>query len=104
MRFDPTYKGPGLKIRDVIPQGPTDEARSRLQKEEVILEIDGRAVDPAMDLTQVLNGPAARDIRLKVKGLDGKEREVTCGRSRTTRSRACSTKNGFAIRGASSKA
>jgi tricorn protease len=77
VRFDTAYKGPGLKIRDVIPQGPTDEARSRLQKGEIILEIDGRAVDPAMDLTQVLNGPTARDIRLKVKGLDGKEREVT---------------------------
>lgn len=76
VRFDPTYRGPGLRIRDVLPQGPADDVRSRLSPGEIIVSIDGRAVDPAMDLTKVLNGPPARDIQLKVKNSRGEEREV----------------------------
>ena len=76
VRFDPSYKGPGLKIRDVIPNGPTDEVRSRLLPGEIITAIDERAVDPAMDLATVLNGALSRDIHLKVKDAKGQEREV----------------------------
>lgn len=76
VRFDPEYRGPGLKIRDVIPGGPADHKKSKLAAGEIIVSIDGRAVDLTKDLTAVLNGPAARDIALKVKAADGKEREV----------------------------
>jgi tricorn protease len=77
VRFDPSHKGPGLKIRDVIARGPADQNRSRLAAGEIITSIDGTAVEPAMDLTRLLNGPAGREIRLKVKKADGTEREVT---------------------------
>jgi len=53
-----------------------DEARSRLAAGEIILSIDGRTVDPAMDLSKVLNGPPTRDVRLKVKSVKGEERTV----------------------------
>lgn len=76
-RFDPDHTGPGLKIRDVIPKGPADQKRSRLNAGETILSIDGKEVSPKTDLTTVLNGPMPRDVVLKVKGTDGKEREVT---------------------------
>jgi tricorn protease len=76
VRFDPEYRGPGLKIRDIIPGGPAEHKKSKLAAGEIIVSIDGQAVEPAMDLTAVLNGPAARDIALKVKGTDGKERDV----------------------------
>ena len=71
VRFDPGYKGPGLKVRDVIPDGPADRKKSRIAPGEVILTIDGASVDPSMDLTEVLNGPLARDIRLTVQAKDG---------------------------------
>lgn len=77
LRFERNYAGPGLKVRDVLPHGPADQKKSTIQKGEVILRIDGTAVDPAMDLTTVLNGPIARDVHLSVQGTDGKEREVT---------------------------
>lgn len=76
VRFDPNHKGPGLRVRDVILNGPADQKKSRLQPGEVILSIDGVAVNPTMDLTTVLNGPATRDIKLKVRGADEKERDV----------------------------
>src|SRR5205823_78763 len=71
-------KGPGLKVRDVIPDGPADRQKSRIAPGEVILAIDGVNVDQSMDLTEVLNGPLARDIRLTVQDRDGAgKRELT---------------------------
>ncbi len=66
-RFDPSYLGPGLKVRDVLPESPSDKAKSRLKAGDIILSIDGHRVDPSMDLTQVLNGPLDRDIQLVVQ-------------------------------------
>src|SRR5262249_27928344 len=77
VRFDSTYQGPGLKVRDVLPKGPADQKKSRIEPGEIILAVDGTPVDPSLDLTTVLNGPPTRDIVLKVRGGNGTEREVT---------------------------
>jgi tricorn protease len=77
VRFQPDFPGPGLKVRDVLSGGPADQKKSRLKTGEVILKIDDVAVDPSMDLTRVLNGPRARDVRLRVRGADDKERDVS---------------------------
>ncbi|WP_169976889.1 S41 family peptidase [Tautonia rosea] len=77
VRFDPEHKGPGLKVRDVVPGGPADQTRSAIKPGELIVAIDGQTVDPDMDLTQVLNGPLARDITLMVQNVEGEERSVT---------------------------
>lgn len=76
-RFDADHKGPGLKIKDVIKGSPASRAGSRLEAGELILSIDGRPVDPSMDLTDVLNGPLDRDIQLRVKPVKGEDRSVT---------------------------
>jgi tricorn protease len=76
VRFDPSFAGPGLKIRDVLPGSPADKKRSRLTAGEVITKVDGTDVDAGMDLTLVLNGPADREVTLTVQGKDGKTREV----------------------------
>jgi tricorn protease len=76
LRFDPAHKGPGLKVRDVIPGGPADTRRSKVEAGEVVVIIDGAAVDPSVDLTKVLNGPLPRDVQLVVRSADGKERGV----------------------------
>ena len=76
VRFDFSFAGPGLKIRDVLPGGPADKKRSRLYPGDVIQKIDGIEVSRDMDLTLVLNGPADREITLAVKGADGKLRDV----------------------------
>ena len=75
-RFDPAHKGPGLKIRDILKGTPADRAGSRLVAGETILTIDDKPVDPSMDLTEVLNGPLDREIRLKVKSVKNEERQV----------------------------
>lgn len=75
-RFDLAYKGPGLKIRDILKGTPADRAGSRLVAGETILTIDDKPVDPSMDLTEVLNGPLDREIRLKVRSVKNEERQV----------------------------
>jgi tricorn protease len=77
LRFEPGYKGPGLKVRDVIPGTAADHKATRIVAGEILLAVDGATVDPALDLTKVLNGPTERDVKLTVLNLEGKEREVT---------------------------
>jgi tricorn protease len=76
VRFDPAFAGPGLKIRDVLLNGPADKKRSRLNAGEVILKIDDQDVGRDIDLTAALNGPADREVSLTVKGADGQTRTV----------------------------
>ncbi len=77
VRFDRQYKGPGLKIRDVLPDGPADREVSKLEAGEIITSIDGVSVDPEMDLTEVLNGPSDRDMELSVRDANDQSRQVT---------------------------
>lgn len=76
LRFVDDFKGPGLKVRDVILNGPADRKESKIRPGEIVLAIDDTVVDPALDLTQVLNGPLDRDITLRVRNQKGEERQV----------------------------
>jgi len=76
VRFVEGFAGPGWLVRDVIPNGPAAEAKSRIDPGEVILSIDGSAVTPDSDPTALLNGDLARDVELKVRGVDDEVRTV----------------------------
>jgi tricorn protease len=76
VRFDPAHRGPGLIIQDVLPRGPASRKQSQLNAGELILSIDGTAVDPQTDLTTILNGTLDREFRLQVRDTKGKERQV----------------------------
>lgn len=67
VRFDPRHRGPGLKVKNVLPKSPATQVKSHLEPGDIILEIDGTAVDPAMDLTTVLNVVLPCDMKLKVQ-------------------------------------
>lgn len=77
VRFDEFHQGAGIKVRDVLPGGPADQKKSKLNPGDTIASIDGTNVDSSMDLTAVLNGLPQRDVVLKVKDAAGKERDVT---------------------------
>jgi tricorn protease len=76
LHFASDHKGPGLKVRDVIPRSPADKAKSRILAGEIVMEIDGQAIDPAIDLTELINGRLERDVQLKVRNAEGKDRTV----------------------------
>ena len=77
VRFEQAFKGPGLKIRDVLPGSPADKKRSWLQAGEIVLTVDGKKVNRTTDLTEILNGPLDREFALHVQSKDGKTRDVT---------------------------
>lgn len=77
VRFEDGFKGPGLRVRDVLPGGPADLETSKLKAGDVITMIDGQKVDPSMDLTLVLNGLVDRDIELTVERKGDKESAET---------------------------
>ncbi len=75
-RFDESHKGPGWLIRDVVPETPAARKRSLLRAGETILMVNDRAVDPGLDVAAVLTLPPDEVVRLRVRGLDGEERDV----------------------------
>lgn len=80
VRFTSNHKGPGLKVRDVIPKGPADRETSRIKANEIITHIDGKKVSFESDLTSLLTGRPDRNVILKVQsGNRGKKqvREIT---------------------------
>ena len=87
VRFDPDYNGPGLRVRDVLPDSPATDKSSRILPGEVVLAIDGIEVDSATDITTVLNGVLERDIALRIqaKGKRGgkrKQKKAATGETR----------------------
>ena len=76
-RFDPSWAGPGLKVRDVVTGTPAAEARSRIAPGEVVLAIDGRPVGPATNLTRLMTGDPRRTVEIQVLGAEGEERTVS---------------------------
>ena len=77
VRFDGAYEGDGLRVADVIPDGPADSAHSRLEPGDVVLRANGVAVADRADLTRALTGEYPRDDVLVVRGTNGTERAVT---------------------------
>jgi tricorn protease len=76
VRFDSSFSGPGWKVRDVLPGGPAEHKRNQVKAGEIVVSIDGKAVDRTTDASTVLNGPPNRDISLRVRAADGQERDV----------------------------
>ena len=77
LRFDPEHRGPGLKVRDVIYDSPADQEKTRILAGEIVLSINGKSVDPDLDMTSVLNGRSERDVVLQIRDSKGKDRKVT---------------------------
>ncbi len=76
-RYDYSYKGPGLKIRDILPDSPAELYQSRLYPNEIITHINGVEIMPETDINKLLTGDLARDFTLTVKDVNDQSREVT---------------------------
>jgi tricorn protease len=74
--FDPHYAGPGLRIVRVTKESPADREESRLAEGEILLAINGVAVDRTVNPFRLLDRTVDRKVLLKVRGRDGRAREV----------------------------
>ncbi|MFQ5808885.1 MAG: DPP IV N-terminal domain-containing protein, partial [Armatimonadota bacterium] len=64
--LDPEYTGPGVRVIDVMPEGPTDKPESRVEPGEYVLEIDGEPVENNERLYENLNDRIDKRVQLKV--------------------------------------
>ena len=73
--YDQSYKGVGVKIDEVIKDGPLDKAGMNLKPGMIIESIDGETIAADKDLPQYLNRKAGKRTLLGI--LDGdKKREI----------------------------
>jgi len=75
-RYDKSFDGPGFKVESVIFGSPASKKKSRLEADDVILEVDGRPIQKGDSIARVFTGLPVRDIELKVINAEKKERTV----------------------------
>lgn len=63
--FDYNYTGSGLKIAEIIHNGPLDKALSAVKAGDILNQIDGQSVD-SIDFYQLLNRRAGKLVLLTV--------------------------------------
>jgi tricorn protease len=73
--FDESFRGPGLKIADVLKHGPADKRGLPLHSRDVIVSIDSQPITDDRELSELLNGRAGETIPVEVvpAGLDAKD-------------------------------
>lgn len=62
--FDDTYKGDGLKVKEIIKRGPLTRANSKIKAGTIITRIDGTPIRKGKDYYPLLAGKAGRKVRL----------------------------------------
>ena len=58
--YDMTYDGDGMKVTEVLRDGPFDRKSSKVRPGAVITEINGKKLTRDMDISQLLNGLARK--------------------------------------------
>lgn len=64
--YDPAFSGKGLKITEVVKNGPIDKAGSKVKSGHIIEAIDGSSIDPGEDFYQYLNRKADKLTLLSI--------------------------------------
>ena len=74
--FDETYKGDGLKIKEVVNQGPLTAANIKIAAGAIITKIDNQPIEKNKDYNHLLAGKAGKKVLLTFKATEGgKEQE-----------------------------
>ena len=64
--YDPTFAGPGIKVAEVVEDGPLDKAAAKIRAGHIIEAIDGQTLSSEMDYAQLLNRKAGKLTLLSV--------------------------------------
>ncbi len=66
--YDLSYTGDGLRVAEVVKDGPFDHANLRLAAGDVITHIDGQPITPEQDVSLLLMGKARKKTLVTVQG------------------------------------
>jgi len=75
--FDPEAGGPGLRIREVLPDSPATRHDVQLATGDRILSVGGRSVEDDTNIHELFANTVEQRLPLRVVGADGGERSVT---------------------------
>jgi tricorn protease len=64
--FDPGYRGPGLKIAEILKRGPADRRGINLKAGDVILSMDRVKLTDRVDIAEILNDKVNEWVALEV--------------------------------------
>ena len=64
--WDETYRGPGLKIAEVLKRGPADRRGLSLRPGDYVTSIDGTSITAKTDVSKLLNDKAGETVELQV--------------------------------------
>jgi len=75
--FDEEYDGDGIRIKEIINQGPLTVAKTKIGTGTVILKIDGKTIEKGKDYYPLLYGKAGKKVLLtfKTSGSNKEEEE-----------------------------
>lgn len=73
--YDHSYRGPGLRILEVLRRGPADKRGLNLKAGDIITAIDHVELTPQTNLSKLLNGKADETLTLQVR--DGADVQKT---------------------------
>lgn len=75
--FDNDYQGDGLKIKEVIKQGPLTISKLNIDKGSIILKVDGEEIKKGEDYYPLLAGKAGKKVLITYKTSEtAKEQEA----------------------------
>ncbi|MBN9518227.1 PD40 domain-containing protein [bacterium] len=64
--FDEAYRGPGLKVAEVLKRGPADRRGLGIKPGDVVVAIDRTELTPKVNVSQLLNNKATEGVLLDV--------------------------------------
>lgn len=73
--FDWSYTGDGLKVAEVVEQGPFDRAASKLEAGDLIVAIDGHRIQAGKDYYPLLNRKSGDRTLVTIRKASGEEIE-----------------------------
>lgn len=73
--YDLTYEGDGLKVDEIVANGPFDRATSSMKPGAVITAINGTDIKKSDDPLSMLNGISGKKTLIKYRNPDGAEIE-----------------------------
>jgi tricorn protease len=66
--LDEAYRGPGLRITEILKGGPADRHGLNIKAGDVVLAIDGTEIGDSTNLSKLLNGKVGEGVVLEVTG------------------------------------
>lgn len=71
--YDMNYTGSGLKVEEVLANGPFDKASSKIGKGAIITAVNGNTIEPGTDLGELFNNLAGKKTLVAFTTPSGEE-------------------------------